>query len=32
MKAEVKEGKLVRIQGDEGNPDSQVFSACEPGG
>ena len=25
MKAEVKEGKLVHIQGDEGNPDSQGF-------
>jgi anaerobic selenocysteine-containing dehydrogenase len=25
MKAEVKEGKLVDIQGDEGNPDSQGF-------
>ena len=29
MKAEVKEGKLVHIQGDEGNPDSQGFSAYE---
>ena len=25
MKAEVKEGKLAHIQGDEGNPDSQGF-------